>query len=237
MLRMPAPLFPRILFVWLPVILGASAMRAEVFWRIPRRADSVLQQLGGARVHTTPVQINGAPGTLCAYAFDRSAAEIGAALARQYALPTPAPFAGSLLTVEERGRLRRLLLLPAGDGSEAALVYALDQSLADAGHALRASAPPWPRQLPTIPGQPLFSAVCEATRTSFVTSESHAPPEAALLDATRILLDHGWQPVSPPTPRFALFMSGEKICALFAGGEATASRSTLSLLLREGAAP
>jgi hypothetical protein len=60
--------------VRLAALLGllAPALDADVFWRMPSDAGAALRTLGGARVYMTDVEVNGAPGTLAAYAFSES---------------------------------------------------------------------------------------------------------------------------------------------------------------------
>ncbi|MDR2849997.1 MAG: hypothetical protein LBW77_05595, partial [Verrucomicrobiota bacterium] len=80
-----------VLFLFLSAVLP---LRADVFWRLPSRPDPVLQQLGGARLYATDVQVNGRPGTLAAYAFELPPATAGARLARPRGLPPPAAAPG-----------------------------------------------------------------------------------------------------------------------------------------------
>ena len=53
--------------------LLALPLCAEVFWRLPNKADTLLR-MNGSRVYATDVLLNGAPGTLTAYAFGTSVA-------------------------------------------------------------------------------------------------------------------------------------------------------------------
>jgi len=216
-------------------VLSPSTLRAEIFWRLPKGADSTLQELGGTRVYATAVQINGTPGTLATYAFSTSAQSVSAGLVRRLGLPPAAPFGGTLMSHVEKGRMRRLMILP-GAGAEACVVLSLDQSLDDYTRALK-EPPTWPEGLPALSASPLFSAVCAGTRTSFVTAESASSPEEAVQEAAQMLLSAGWAETSPSAPTFKIFASGRKVCLLLASRNAQTERTTISVLQREGATP
>jgi len=224
----------------LPVAYGlcllALPLRGEVFWRLPKTSDAVLRQMGGERVYATDVQVNGAPGTLTAYAFGRAPARVSADLSRAFGLPPPAPFGATFLAHTEKDRLRRLLVLPAASDSEACVVLAFDQPLRDAALA-RQSPPAWPEGLPALAATPLFSAVCALTRTAFVTAESSSAPAAAAHEAAQTLHAAGWAETTPSAATFKLFVSGRKQCVLFAARAPQSERTTISLLQREGASP
>jgi hypothetical protein len=216
-------------------ILSPLALRAEVFWRLPRTADTALQEQGGTRVYATAVQINGTPGMLATYVFAASAQSVSAGLVRRLGLPPAAPFGGTLVTHLEKGRMRRLMILPS-DGAEACVVLSLDQSLDDYTRALK-EPPTWPDGLPALSASPLFSAVCAGTRTAFVTAESASSPEEAVQEAAQMLLSTGWAETSPSAPAFKIFASGRKVCILLASRNAQSERTTISVLQREGANP
>jgi hypothetical protein len=223
------------------LLLGAcglcpSALRAEVFWRLPKRADTVLQQMGGARVYATDVQLNGMPGALTAYAFERTASEVGSDLARRLGLPAPDAFGATMLTHAEKERLLRIFVLPAASGSGDSVVLSFDQPLREAERS-RLTPPDWPENVTALNATPLFTAVCALTRSTFVTAESAADPEAAAQDAARLLSDAGWSETYPSSATFKLFASGRKQCVLFASRSSETAKTTISLLQREGATP
>jgi hypothetical protein len=211
-------------------------LRADVFWRQPKTADTVLQQMGGARVYTTEVQVNGAPGTLSAFALDSTAQEVSAGLARRLGLPASASFGSTLITHVEKDRLRRLIVLPSPASEAACVVLSFDQSLRDAGRT--PSEPrPWPEGLPALAATPLFSATCALTRTAFVTADTSALPEAAVQEASQTLRGAGWLETVPASPTFRILTSGRKQCVLFASRNPKTERTTISVLQREGATP
>ena len=212
------------------------ALRAEVFWRLPKRADTVLQQMGGARVYATDVELNGAPGALTAYAFERSASEIGSELARRLGLPAPSAFGATMLTHAEKERLLRVFVLPAASGSGGSVVLSFDLPLREAERS-RLTPPEWPANLPALSATPLFTAVCTQTRSTFVTAESAAEPEAAAQEAAQLLAGAGWSEALPSTATFKLFAAGRKQCVLFASRNPETAKTTISLLQREGATP
>ena len=225
------------LFLLATCLLFALPLRAEVFWRLPKRADTVLQQMGGTRVYATDVQVNGAPGTLTAYAFGSGAAHVGAGLARRLGLPAPSPDGGAaLLTHAEKDRLQRLFVLPAPSGGEACVVLALDQPLRAFEETLR-NPPAWPEGLPALNATPVFSAVSRLTRTAFVTADSAAAPEEAAQEAAQALTGAGWTASAPATPAFRIFVSGRRQCVVLAARQPQTGRTAISLLQREGATP
>lgn len=215
--------------------LLALPLPADVFWRIPRRSDSALQELGGSCVYTTDVQINGAPGTLSAFAFGESAVRVSGGLARKLNLSAPAA-AGAFVTSAEKGRVTRTLVLSSSGKEESCIALSLSQTESDASRA-RAKRADWPPGLPALPGEPLFSAVCSATRTAFVTAATDAAPEAAAQEAAAAFLQAGWTEAPPSMPTFRLFVSGRKVSLVIASRDEKAGRTTISVLQREGATP
>lgn len=221
-----------VLFGFLALPLGA-----EVFWRLPKTSDSVLRQTGGACLYTTGAQVNGTRGTLSAYAFTQPAASVGAALARRFGLEaSPSVTGGACLTLAENGRLCRLFVLPAVSGNGTCAVLAFEQSLRQAAQT-RHAAPDWPEGLPPLNATPTFSAVCEKTRTAFVTAETDAAPESALREAVRTLTGAGWCKAGPGTATFQLFADGAKQCVVLAKRSPKTGQTLISLLQREGATP
>ena len=219
------------------ILFLAPALHADVFWRLPKRADTVLQQLGGTCVYSTDVQLNGAPGALTAYSFGSSATEVRASLTRSLGLPPKASFGGALVTHIEKDRLRRLLVLPAASGESACVVLMFDQSLRDSERVSK-DPPPWPDGLPAIAAAPLFSAVCTQTHTAFAVAEAASAPEAAVQEASQTLRSTGWSEVSASaTSTFKMFTSGHKVCVLFASLHPQTGGTTISVLQREGAEP
>ena len=212
-------------------------LHAEVFWRIPKHADTALQQLGGIRVYSTAVLLNGSPGSLAAYSIGASAAETRARLARQLGLQTDSAFGGALVTHAEKNRVRRFFVLPAASGDSTCVVLLFDQSAADYTRTLQTPAA-WPDGLPAVAGDLSFSAVCAETRTAFAVAETLSAPEDAVQEASQNLVNGSWALVSSAaTPTFKMFSSGRKICLLFAARASKSDKTVISVLQREGAAP
>lgn len=218
--------------------LTAAALSADVFWRMPSTADATLRALGGARVYATDVTVNGAPGSLAAYAFGETPATLSARLARQLNVPLPAGAAqgAALLTHARKNSMQRLLVLPAAAGLGGCVVLAFEQTLRDAAAASR-EPPAWPDGLPALNATPRFTAFCAKTQTRFVTAASSDAPEDAAQDAARALAGAGWSEAPPGTPTFRLFVSGRKQCLLYANRANDSEGTLISLLQREGATP
>ena len=210
--------------------------RAEFFWRFPAgRGEEALRHLGGTRVYQTAVQLNGVSGTLAAFAFADAPSKAAADLARLWGLPPPEPFGASMLTHADNRTLYRILIMPPADNSESCLVLAFMQPLREAA---RAQAPEWPADWPALNATPVFSAVCALTRSTFVTADSPAPPEHAVLEASRGFQRHGWAETMPSSPAdFTILAKGRKQCVIFASAGSSPGRTAISLLQREGATP
>jgi len=213
-------------------------LQAEVFWRQPKQADTVIQQLGGVCVYSTGVQLNGTPGTLAAYSLGISAAEVRASLSHTLGLPSSSSFGGALLTHVEKDRVRRLFVLPAASGESTCVVLMFDQSLRDFARVSQES-PAWPEGLPAVTATaPLFSAVCAETHTAFAVAETPSDPQAATQEAAQTLSRAGWAEVSSAAAStFKMFSAGKKVCLLFASRSPQTDRTTISVLQREGATP
>lgn len=220
----------------LALCLLALAVRSEVFWRLPGGGDTLLQELGGTCVYTTGVKLNGAPGHLTAHAIPATSSSVCSSLARRLRLPPDTALGGTLITHAEKGHLRRLLVLPSGASAEACVVLTFDQTTRDAVRARQAT-PAWPDGVPALSATPLFTAVCDATRTTFVTAETSASPDEAVRNAAQALTDAGWTETRPALPAFKTFASGRKTCVVLATRTGPASRTSISVLQREGAAP
>lgn len=228
--------FRRLLAVSACILLSLS-LGADVFWRIPKQADAVLQGLGGVCVYSTEVRLNGAPGVLTTYAFGQTSADVLKGLSGALDIPSAESFSGAILTHREQNRLRRFFVLPSASGASACAVLVFDQSLRDFERAGK-DTPVWPEGLPAIATVPLFSAVCSKTGTAFAIAETSEAPPAAVQAAAQTLSQTGWAEVtSSATPTFKLFTSGRKICLLFASHHAQTDRTTISVLQREGATP
>lgn len=218
-------------------LLLCQPLHSEVFWRLPKRADTALQQLGGTCVYSTGVQLNGAPGTLSAYSFSLSSTEVRSSLSRTLGLPPSTSFGGACLALTEKDRLHRFFILPAASGESACVVLAFDQAARDVAQALR-DGPVWPEGLPAVvSGPPLFSAVCNQTRTAFAVAEAPSDPQTATLEASQALRRAGWSEQAASSSTFKIFSSERKICLLFSSRQPQTERTLISVLQREGVAP
>lgn len=211
-------------------------LSADVFWRFKKSYSRVLQDLGGAQVYSTPVQVNGTAGTLNAYSFeDKSSSEIGSQLKRRLSLAKdPALSASSMITTQEDGRVQRFLVIPAANGAASSVVLMFEQSLQEAKKRSADEPLAWPEGLSMLPGVPRFTATSAATRTAFVTAETAQEPEAAMTAVESALSGNGWQSVPVATATFKLFVRGSKTCVAFAMRPAGAAQTTLSVMQRDG---
>lgn len=216
--------------------LLSLAARGEVFWRLPGGADALVKELGGTSVYATDVTLNGAPGVLTAHAIPASSSSVCASLARRLGLSPESSLGGTIITHAEKGRLSRLIVLPSGAAAEACVVLAFDQSSRDAARS-RQAAPAWPDGLPALSAAPLFTAVCDATRTTFVAAETAASPDEAARSAAQALSGAGWTETVPSSATFKTFCSGRKTCVVLASRNGPTARTSITVLQREGASP
>lgn len=215
-------------------LLVATILQADVFWRLPRSADSSMRQAGGTRVFNTSVEINGAPGKLSLFAFDRGAREIATTLAREIGIKPPAYSRGYLLTHVERKTLRRLFILPSAANTESSLTLLFEQPLSNTADA-RTPPTTWPAPLPQLDATPIFTAYSSATHTTFATGHTRADPATATDSAINALKQNGWHESGTGTPTFKLCTSGNKICIVMATSNPESDESQITLLMREGA--
>ncbi|MBP5227940.1 MAG: hypothetical protein J6336_11210 [Kiritimatiellae bacterium] len=211
---------------------AALAAHAEFFWRMPRRPDTVLEQLGGVRVYETPVEINGAAGTLTAHAFTAQTANgLATQIARRLDLPSPSQTPGAaILTHADKTRLTKILVLPSPSGHDQCMTLCI---------ASKGPPPPapaaWPASIPALDAEPTFTAVCAKTHSGFVTAETALGPEAALTDAAARLTRSGWREAFSAGAACKLFTSNQKQCIVFVSSGDGTGRTSVSLLCREGA--
>jgi len=219
----------------LAVLLPLLSLQGSVFRRYRGHVADTLGVMGGTRVYSTPVEVNGSPGTLSAYAFTgQTAEEVSGVLASHMRLPpVPSPFSG-FLTYRENNRLQRALVLPSGSGVNECVVLLFDQALRDAQRAAGTPAA-WPEGFPPFPGAPQFTAVCANTRTSFATAEAAGTPEDAVQVAAAVLRGSGWSETPAATPTFRLFSERNRLCAVFASSNPKSGQTLISIVQRNGA--
>lgn len=225
----------RALRALLLALLLVPVARAEFFWRLPKTSETTLTQLGGTQLYTTEVSVNGAPGNLAAYLFEAPPTTISVRLARELGLPTPtAARRATWLTHRSGANFMRIIVLPTPATPDACVALALDQNLKQAARSREVS-PPWPKNLPQLAAEPLFSAVCYKTRTTLVTARTTATPIAALQEATAVLRSANWQEASPGSATLKIFTAGKKQALLFAAANSDGA-TIITLLQREGTA-
>ncbi len=224
----------RVLFVL--VLLLPLCLSADIFWRFKKSTSRVLQDLGGSSVYSTPVQVNGASGTLTAYAFDKlSSLEVGHELKQRLAVAKDAGVSdATMITAQEEGRVQKFLVIPSTHGGSASVVLMFEQSLQETKKRGFKEVLEWPEGLSMLPGTPRFTASCAATRTTFVTAETVNEPTAALSAAESALKGAGWSVIPLSTPTFKLFVRGSKTCIAFAMRSSSATQTTLSVMQRDG---
>jgi len=219
----------------LAVLIPLLSLQASFFWRYKGQIVDTLSKMGGTRVYSTAVEVNGSPGTLSAYSFTgQTATEVSAALTTQLKLPPIPQFSGAFLTHQENNRMQRVLVLPAGGGVNACVVLLFDQALRDAQRSADKLLA-WPEGFPPFSGIPRFTAVCANTRTSFATTEVAGAPEDAAQEAAAVLRANGWDESPAATPTFRLFSERNRLCAVFASRDPQTGQTTLSVVQRSGA--
>jgi len=219
----------------LAALIPLLSLQASIFRRYKGQVVDTLNGMGGTHVYSTPVEVNGSPGTLSAYSFSgQTAAEVSAVLTSHLKLPPVPRFSGAFLTHQENNRVQRVLVLPSGNGINACVVLLFDQALRDAQRS--ANKPlAWPEGFASFSGTPRFTAVCASTRTSFATAEVSGAPEDAAQEAASILRANGWSESPAATPTFRLFSERNRLCAVFASRNPQSGQTTLSVVQRNGA--
>jgi len=226
----------RVLFALLFLI--PLCLSADVFWRFKKSTSRVLQDLGGSSVYSTPVQVNGASGTLTAYAFHQlSSLEVGRELKQRLAVAKGAEvFDATMITAQEEGRIQKFLVIPSTHGGSASVVLMFEQSLQEMKKRGSKEVLEWPEGLSMLPGTPRFTASCATTRTTFVTAETATEPVATLSGVESALKGAGWSVLPLSTPTFKLFVRDTKTCVAFAIRSTGATQTTLSVMQRDGSA-
>ena len=185
--------------------LAAAApapLRADVFMRVGAGTPAqTLSGLGGAVMRSGAIRVNGQPGTLSAFGFEKSLREIAGELARKLGRPDIARDAGP--------RTPTLLFPWRPDDPSAGAVFLfsdpdVDNTLAlaiqlDPGADAKAARPEWPWRDVAQPGgfAPGFSATVSDGRTGLVTGTSPLSPDAMRRAMRERLSAAGWTPVTP----------------------------------------
>ena len=219
----------------LAVLIPLLSLQASIFRRYKGQIADTLNGMGGTRVYSTAVEVNGSPGTLSAYSFvGQTAGEVSDVLTTHLKLPPVPQFSGGFLTHQENNRLQRVLVLPSGGGVNTCVVLLFDQALRD---AQRSAGRPlaWPDGFAPFSGTPRFTAVCANTRTSFATAEVAGAPEDAAQEAASILRANGWSESPAATPTFRIFSERNRLCVVFASRNPQTGQTSISIVQRNGA--
>ncbi|MFA7173139.1 MAG: hypothetical protein WC340_06950 [Kiritimatiellia bacterium] len=208
-------------------------LAAEVFFRMPRRATTLLRNLGGGMVYESAVEINGRAGSLTTFAFNESSEIISRQIAARLNLPSPG--AGSALIVDTSGKtLSRYFILPAPNLGNACLVTSIEQR-AGVFRNRAGLAPPWPAGIPVFNATPEFTARCDKTRCTFLSASSLCgSPEQAVEEAASALTQAGWEATVPTTPTFRIFTKQNQQCVVFSTESPRSGQVTINLLQRAG---
>lgn len=219
----------KVIGLLLPLLLTA-----EIFMRLPRTSELLLRETGGAQIYQSAVLINGQQGQLSTFVFYETADVIGTRLAQKLKLPRPTGNACVMLKSNGQA-LARYFILNAPDFENCSIVTVLEQNTAAFRNAGR-GAPPWPDNIPVLDATATFTAVCEETRSTFLSALSHAAtPSAALAQAVETMRSAGWQQSVPSTPDFKIMTQKRKQCVIFTGVNPESQNITINILQREGA--
>ena len=220
--------FTKALIIILPLTL-----MADIFMRIPRRATTVLQDLGGSMVYKSSVRINGAAGSLSTFAFNESSDIISHRVARKLKLPQPSSHSTVMLDASNK-TLCKYFIMKAPNLENRSLVTAIEQKASvfkDAGNG----PPPWPDNIPVLNATAGFTAVCSKTRTTFLSANSRCnSPQQATDEAAAALSQISWKATPPATPTFRIFTKGRKQCIVFSTENPHSHQITINILQREG---
>lgn len=214
--------------------LAAGGARADVFMRLGRGAQA-MEQLGGSAVFRSDVRINGQPGTLAVYGFDRPPPNLAARLGQALSMPDLASAGASLLTRVADGHATSLLLLP-GSGSDTCLAMLIDRT--EAAYIKSRTAPAnWPGGLACPNAELQFSAENDKTHTALAIAALPGKPEAAISAMESVLIADGWTRSKPAVPgaSLAMFTRHNRVCAVCATEDTATHRTRLTILQRLGA--
>lgn len=218
--------------ILLSIALISGICQAELFWRYPGNASSVLKNWGGIQVYSTEVEVNGQSGVLGSYSFTGTTVQaLSTRLAQKFGLPLPRKTAASAhLIASKDGGISHFFVLPAPTGEDQCVVLAFEQKSRG-----REKNPQWPDNFPAIAAEPTFSAVCKKTRTALVQAQSAATPQELLQETANALKQKGWLEATPQTSSCRIFTYGRKHCILMSNRDEDKMVSTLTILQREGA--
>ena len=220
-------------FIKALIVILPLTLTADIFMRIPRRASTVLQELGGSMVYRTPVKINGKKGSLSTFAFNETSDVISHRVARKLKLPPPSSQSTVILDTSNK-TLCRYFIIKTPNLDNTCLVTAIEQSAA-VFRGMGNQPTPWPDNIPTLNATAGFTAVCSKTGTTFLSATSHCTsPQQAADEAADILTQTGWHATPPTTPTFKIFTKGRQQCIVFSTENQHSHQITINILQREG---
>lgn len=215
------------------LLLIPLALSADVFMRFSRNAESILNELGGSKVYSSAVEVNGRKGMMASYVFNETSDIVAARLAQKLKLPPPKSAGAIMLSVTGK-TLARYFVFQAPALKNTALVTALEQK-SSVFRRSPSGAPPWPDNIPVFNATAKFSAYSEETRTTFLCAVSNsATPAQAAHEASEALTQEGWEEMTPSTPTFRILVKGRKQRVIFAGEDSKSREITINILQREG---
>ena len=220
-------------FIKALIVILPLTLLADIFMRIPRRATTVLQKLGGSMVYSSSVKINGKAGSLSTFAFQERSDVISHRVARKLKLPPPSSQSTIMLDASNK-TLCRYFIIKSPNLDNTCLVTTIEQRAA-IFRGMGNQPPPWPDNIPTLNATIGFTAVCDKTRTTFLSATSHcSSPQQAADEATDALTQTGWNTTPPTTPTFKIFTKGRKQCIVFSTENPRSHQITINILQREG---
>lgn len=212
--------------------------QADVFMRLGRRPDRILEQAGGHPVFQADVRVNGLPGSLALLGFDRPADALAPLLARKLGLPAPtAGIAdGAHIAGLSKGRALDLILLPGGN-PDTTLALLVDRRAADANNK-NAAGIDWPDIPHPASATPIVTAANLATRTTLAVAATQASSDGVHAEMEAQLTGGGWQPAAPRGQNggLAIYTRSGAIMLVFTQTSPD-GRTRITLLQRQGHTP
>jgi hypothetical protein len=224
-------------FCLLLALAAAGGARAEVFLRLGKGAQA-LEQLGGVRLTSSDVRVNGQPGRIAVYGF-ASAPEVLVPDLRK-ALPMPDLGRGdaALATRVADGQATTVVVIP-GSQPRQSVVMLVEQTAAAFRKAQELPAE-WPGGLGYPGVAPTFTAEIAQTRTSLALATTPEAPEAAAARMENVLRTAGWSRVSPRAEAAgaaAFYARGQRICVVRAAADGPDGRTRITVLQHLGGSP
>ena len=217
--------------------LSPETARGSVFARIRSTPSAAMEALGGVPVaDATRIEVNGGDGTLRTFAFERSAADLLAAVNAELRRIAPSVPDETGLWIDwgrhvgnRPGARSILLIVPCGAANaEQCLAFAIESSAP--------TDPRWPwGDLSAPPGfETGFSARLDGNRAGFASGRTDLAPAMARERWGAHLAEAGWTAVSPAatTTSLALYSRGDEVLALLVMDDEDGGGSHIAVLRR-----